>query len=201
MPPYDEVKKDKHKELTYQLINADGELSEYLFKIFDDAPSDCKVEILFTSNEKQENEIRSLILRITMAKTTKAKENAANELTMKIYEVTDGRNETGLIIMEGKKGSATRLVLARFKRNEGLRNHGKALEYLKNVFTKSNHYKLAIYEDIPSDKSFWKGYAIDRQTSAATYKPFSYFWIEQFLKSQTAITRVPVSFHMWSKTC
>jgi hypothetical protein len=191
VPPYDAVKKEKHKDLYYTLVNAKGEVSEYLFKIFDDAPSDCKVEIIFTSDGNQGNEIRTLILRIANSKTTQAKENAANDLTMKMYEVTDFRNETGLfIIIEGKKGTKTRIVLARFKRNEGLYNQGNALEYLRNVFTKSSHYKLAIYEDIPSDKSFWKGYAIDRQTSTTTYKPFSYFWIEDFLQSQTSITSV-----------
>lgn len=153
VPPYDAVKKEKNKDLYYTLVNAKGEVSEYLFKIFDDASNDCKVEIIFTSDGNQDNEIRALLLRIANAKTTPAKENAANELTMKMYEVTDFRNETGLfIIIEGKKGTKTRLDLARFKRNEGLYNHGNALEYLRNVFTKSSHYKLAIYEDTPSDK-------------------------------------------------
>ena len=192
VPPYDDVKKHKHKDFTYHLIEAqDDELTAYLFKIFDDAPTDCKVEILFTSNDKQENEIRSLILKIAMSKTEKPKEDAANDLSMKMYEVTDGRNETGLfIIMQGRKGTSTRVVLARFKRNEGLRNQGGDLEYIKNVFTKSKHYKLAIFEDVPSDKSFWKGYAIDRQSTAQTYKPFSIFWIEDFLQAQTALTSV-----------
>jgi hypothetical protein len=191
VPPYDAKKKEKNKDLYYTLVDAKGEVSDYLFKIFDDAPNDCKVEIIFTSVGNQQNEIRTLLLRIANAKTMSAKENAANGLTMKMYEVTDFRNETGLfIIMEGKKGTRSRLVLARFKRNEGLYNHGTTLEYLRNVFTKSSHYKLATYEDTPSDKSFWKGYAIDRQTSTTTYKPFSYFWIENFLQSQTSITSV-----------
>jgi hypothetical protein len=47
-----------------------------------------------------------------------------------------------------------------------------------------------IFEDVPSDKSFWKGYAIDRQSTAQTYKPFSIFWIEDFLQAQTALTSV-----------
>lgn len=192
VPPYDEVKKHKNKDFTYRLLEAhDDELTAYLFKIFDDAPTDCKVEILFTSNDKQENEIRSLVLKIAMSKTEKPKEGAANDLSVKMYEVTDGRNETGLfIIMQGRKGKSTRVVLARFKRNEGLHSEGGGLEYIKNVFTKSKHYKLAIFEDVPSDKSFWKGYAIDRQSTAQTYKPFSIFWIEDFLQAQTALTSV-----------
>ena len=191
VPPYDEILKGKNKDLNFTVINAKGEVSDYLFKIFDDAQNDCKVEIVFTSEGNQSNVIRSLILDIARAQNVREKEKAARGLTMKMYEVTDNRNETGLfIIIEGTKGNKTRLVMARFKRNEGLYNQGNDLEYLRNVFTKSTHYKLAIYEDVPSDKSFWKGYAIDRQTIASSYKPFSYFWIEAFLQSQTSITSV-----------
>lgn len=96
-----------------------------------------------------------------------------------------------LTIIEGQKAGTTRIVLIRFKGDEGLYNHGKKLlvDYIPEVFTKkSNHYKLAVYEDILSDSSFWKGYAIDKQISGNTYKQISFFWVEEFLQSRTALT-------------
>ena len=82
------------------------------------------------------------------------------------------------------------MLLMRFKGDEGLYNHGKILgDYLPEVFTqKTKHYKLAVYEDIISEKAFWKGYAIDKQISANTYKQISFFWVEDFLHSRTALT-------------
>lgn len=190
VPPYDNLKKNRNKLLKYRVIAPSGTTSNYLFDIFDNSTSDCKVEIKFKSDDNQWNEVRDLMLGIVLTNDIKKKSKCFQELTTRMYRITDDRNGMGLfVLIEGKKGRETRLMLCRFKGSQGLHNEGDDLKYISQVFTRqSNHYKLAVFQDIPSKKSFWKGYAIDRQTASTNYKPFSYFWIESFLEAETAIT-------------
>lgn len=190
IPPFHD--EDQPYILETELIKTESKTTEYLFKIFDSAIDLAKIEILFNSDDKQNNDTRNTILSISQLSTAKAKTTHAQKLAQKLYEITDERNGTGLFtILEGKKEQTTRIVLTRFKGVEGLVNHGKKLliDYISEVFTKkSNHYKMAVYEDILSTKSFWKGYSIDKQISGSSYKPISFFWIESFLDSKTALT-------------
>jgi hypothetical protein len=190
VPPHDEEKKYRHKLLKYRTISSPGQATNYLFDIFDKASDDCIVEILFKSDQNQNNTIRSLLLGLAQTNKVEEKEKFFVALAKKMYDVSDHRNGMGLfVLIEGKKAKETRLMLCRFKGADGLHNDGDSLQYLKQVFTKQNHhYKLAVFQDILSKKSFWTGYAIDRQNSATNYKPFSYFWIEDFLQAETAIT-------------
>lgn len=190
IPPFHD--EDQPYILETELIKTESKTTEYLFKIFDSAIDLAKIEILFNSDDKQNNDTRNTILSISQLSKAKAKTTHAQKLAQKLYEITDERNGTGLFtILEGKKEQTTRIVLTRFKGVEGLVNHGKKLliDYISEVFTKkSNHYKMAVYEDILSTKSFWKGYSIDKQISGSSYKPISFFWIESFLDSKTALT-------------
>lgn len=190
VPPFNDQSKYRNRNLKFRLITQPSKTTDYLFNIFDASRNDCKVEISFKSNQGQENEIRTMILKIVTSKKVPEKEMFSRLLAKKMYDVTDHRNGSGLfVIIQGTKGDKTRIVLSRFKGAEGLHSQGKVLEYLAEVFTKqSRHYKLAVYEGVISEKSFWKGYAIDRQTAENTYKPFSYFWINEFLQSETTIT-------------
>lgn len=199
IPPYDEFDAEDI-ELKTEIIKNTNKTTDYLFRIFNDSIDDAKVEITFNSDDDQNNEIRSMILGITQKKTIAAKTTIAKALSHKLYEVTDGRNGTGLfIIIEGQKEQTTRIILLRLKGDEGLVNNSKRLlvDYISEVFTKrSNHYKLAVYEDILSPKSFWKGYAVDKQVSSNSYKSLSVFWIESFLQSQTALTSAQGTLHL-----
>jgi hypothetical protein len=190
VPPHRE--EDQPYAIQTEILKTENKATAYLFKIFDSAAIEANVEIIFNSDDKQNNVVRENILSIVQKKTVTHKSTFAKKLAEHLYEVTDERNGTGLLtIIEGQKGRTTRLVLMRFKGDEGLYNHGKKLlvDYIPEVFTKkSNHYKLAYYEDIVSDKSFWKGFAIDKQISSSTYKPISFFWVEDFLHSKTALT-------------
>ncbi len=182
IPPHDPVKKYRNRLLKYKLVNETGKSTDFLFKIFDSAKKDCKIEIAFVSTDSQENEVRDLLLQMAQTNKISDKEQIAKSLARRMYDITDDRNGAGLfVIIEGKKEKRTRIMLCRFKGVEALHTDGKALAYLAEVFSKqSNHYKLVVYEDIVSIKSFWKGYAIDKQTSPNSYKPFSNFWIEKF---------------------
>lgn len=190
VPHHDPEKGYRNRNLKYKVISTGGATTDYLFDIFDKASDDCKVEILFKSDQQQNNPIRSLLLDFASTNVLAEKEKIFTSLAKKMYDITDLRNGMGLfVLIEGQKNKQTRLMLCRFKGADGLHNEGDKLEYLKQVFTKkNNHYKLAVYQDIVSKKSFWKGFAIDRQTAAQNYRPFSNFWIEGFLQSETAIT-------------
>lgn len=190
IPPFREEEQPYTIQTT--VVKTETKTTDYLFKIFDAAIDEAKIEINFNSDEQQNNNIRELILSIVQKKQSNHKNTYSQQLSEILYSATDERNGTGLFaIIEGLKGGTTRLVLFRFKGDEGLYNHGKTLlvDYIPEVFTKkSNHYKLAVYEDIVSDKSFWRGYAIDKQVSSTTYKQISFFWVEEFLNSKTALT-------------
>lgn len=189
VPPYI----GEETELQTELLTKSTTTTDYLFKIFDSALNEARVQINFHAVEKQDNKIRNAILGIAVNDRTQQKNQNAKKLAEYLHEVTNGRNGTGLFaILEGKKANTTRIVLIRFKGGEGLVNHGKKkllVDHISEVFTKrSNHYKLAAYEDIVSNKSFWKGYAVDKQLTGNQQKPISYFWIEDFLHSRPALT-------------
>jgi hypothetical protein len=190
VPPFE--KESGRVEIQTLTLKTQSKTTEYLFKIFDSAMNAAKVEILFNADEKQFNPIRNEILSITQKETHSHKLPHAKKLARRLHEETDGRNGNGLFaIIEGKKARTTRMVLLRFKGAEGLANHGKKMniDYIPEVFTKkTNHYKLAVYEDIVSTKAFWKGYSVDKQITANQIKSVSYFWVESFLNSKTALT-------------
>ena len=190
VPPFDE--ENQPISLETLILKKESKTTEYLLKIFDSAMDEAKIEILFNSNKNSENDVHEQILGIAQTERPQQKTIYCKKLAQKLYRETDERNGKGLFtIIQGKKGRVTRVVLIRFKGDEGLINHGKRLvvDYISEVFTKkSNHYKLAVYEDIISAKAFWKGYSVDKQISGSSYKPISFFWIESFLNSKTALT-------------
>ncbi|HUC82852.1 MAG TPA: hypothetical protein VMR70_18225 [Flavisolibacter sp.] len=190
VPPYDAGAAPS--VLKTEVIKTAGKTTDYLFKIFDASFNESTVEILFNSDGKQNNDIRSLILAIAQKTKSADKKKYADRLAHALYNVTDQRNGTGLFaVIIGAKDHITRLVLARFKGDDGLVNKSKNLliDYVSEVFTKrSNHYKLAVFQDILSDKSFWKAYSIDKQLTASNQKQISIFWVEKFLQAKTALT-------------
>lgn len=190
VPPFHE--ESQPLALQTRVLKKENKTTEYLFKIFDKAIDEARIEILFNSDEKQNNPVRKQILSIVQKEIINQKSIHAKKLAELLYDATDKRNGTGLLtIIEGQKAGLARIVLIRFKGDEGLYNHGKTLlvDYIPEVFTKkSNHYKLAVYQDIFSESSFWKGYAVDKQISGSTYKTISFFWVEEFLRSKTALT-------------
>ncbi len=189
VPPFRDG--DQPFKIQTEVLKKENGSTPYLFKIFDKAIDEAHVEIIFTSDEKQNNDVRKDILSIAQKAVISEKSTHAKNIANHLYSVTDERNGNGLLaIIEGQKAGTTRIILIRFKGDEGLYNHGNTLgDYLPEIFTqKTKHYKLAVYEDIVSAKSFWKGYAIDKQISANTYKQISFFWVEDFLHSKTALT-------------
>jgi hypothetical protein len=186
------VLEEDNTPLQVKMLTKESKTTAYLFKIFDAALDKGRTEIAFESDGKQGNDVRNHLLSIAVATETRKKSHHAKRLAVHLQEQTDQRNGKGLfVIMIGKKARSTRIVLLRFKGDEGLYNHGKTLnvDYIPEVFTKrSQHYKLAVYEDMLSSTAFWKGFSVDKQIAANTYKTVSLFWVEKFLLSKTALT-------------
>lgn len=190
VPPF--IESDEKFEIQSKLLSAKTKATEYLHQVFDKSLSDAKVEIAFKSDDKQRNEFREHLLNILNKPTNQQKKYHTDKLAYSLFEQTDDRNGTGLlVIMEGLKASTSRIVIARFKGEDGLYNNSSTfdIDYVPEVFTKkSKHYKLAVFEDIISKTSFWKGFAVDKQTSASQYKQISEFWVSDFLQCRPAIT-------------
>ncbi|MEN6293500.1 MAG: hypothetical protein ABFD07_15990, partial [Methanobacterium sp.] len=106
------------------------------------------------------------------------------------------RNGTGLfVLIEGKKAETTRLLLNRFREDEVVFSDVEGselnIELLSQAFSKkSRFYKLAVYEDIFSERSFWKGFAKDKQKNSGSSKEISDYWIKDFLLCDLAVNSI-----------
>ena len=189
VPPF--PKDSSRLLLRTEVLREESKTTEYLFEIFDAAFDHAKIEIHFRSDDKQYNPVRESIMSV-MIEADKKKIANVKKLCQRLHQQTDNRNGNGLfVIIEGQKGLSTRLVLMRFKGEEGLvsRNNKRLVDYMSEVFSrKSTHYKLAAYEEQFSEKSFWRGWSVDKQISGTAHKPISQFWISEFLDSETALT-------------
>ncbi len=169
---------------------------KYFIKIFDESLSNCKIEIIFKSNDSQENEFRKLLLELLNKTTENEKKEIADKLSTRLAKITDNRNGTGLfVIIEGKKAESTRIILNRFREDEvvysNVNGSELTVQLLKQAFSKkSRYYKLAVFEDNLTDRSFWKGFAIDKQKTTGSAKEISDYWIKDFLICEPSVNSI-----------
>jgi hypothetical protein len=190
--------KDRNRlQVESRILDAKNKAFNYFLNIFEKALGDCKTEIQFKSpGLNQANEVRSHLLDIVSSKTQRRKEKSARALAERLASVTDERSGNGLfVLIEGQKLQTTRILLNRFRSDEVVfTRHAKQeliVGFFEEAFTKRSHfYKSAVFEDIPSNGSFWHGFAIDKQIVASTNKEISSYWITDFLDAQSAITSV-----------
>lgn len=175
---------------------------KYLVDIFDNATSECKIEINFKSSDQQHNDVRTQLLNILKEKEIEKKKTASDTLAEKLSKVTDERNKEGLfIILIGKKLKTFRIVLIRFRGEEVvIKRETKdsfTIDYVGNAYSKkSKFYKAVYYEDQEADRgNFWKGYTIDRQIGQNNDYEVSAYWIHDFLESEFAMTSFQGTLH------
>ncbi|MBL0133601.1 MAG: hypothetical protein IPP79_06170 [Chitinophagaceae bacterium] len=107
-------------------MRTNNKATEYLHNIFDASLNDGRIEISFTSDENQGNAFRENLINILNKNENSQKKYHADKIAERLYEVTDERNGTGLlVVIEGEKPKSKRIVIVRFKGDEGLYNHGK----------------------------------------------------------------------------
>lgn len=195
VPPFKSEEED-NIQITSKLLDSSNTAFKYFIKIFDESISNCKIEILFKSNDSQENEIRKSLMDLMQNNRHQDKKRIADILSKRLAKLTDNRNGTGLfVIIEGKKAETTRLLLNRFREDEVVFSDvdGRELniQLLTQAFSKkSRYYKLAVYEDIFSERSFWKGFAIDKQKNSGSSKEISDYWIKDFLLCDLAVNSI-----------
>jgi len=192
VPPLRNVVTDYKQEIKNIKLNLNTDAGKYFMKIFDRALGDSKVAIVFKSNNSQYNVVRNSLLQYCMQSRNFKK--LSFDLACKLSVSTDNRNGKGLfLVLVGKKAKTYRIILNRFKADEVLFAKSNQLElfleFLEEAFTKkSNHYKMAVFEDDYNVKSFWNGYAIDKQIAPTGNKDISNYWIEDFLECSIYLT-------------
>ncbi len=194
--PPNKNEEDSNIFITSKLLDSKNSALNYFIKIFDTAISSCKIEVIFKSNDSQENEIRNLLLELLNKTLKTEKKIVADKFSKKLSKLTDNRNGTGLfVIIEGKKADTTRIIFNRFREDEvvfsDVKNDELTVQLLSQAFSKkSRYYKLAVYEDQMSNRSFWKGFAIDKQKTTGSAKEISDYWIKDFLMCEPAVNSI-----------
>lgn len=188
--------KDVNIIITSKLLEPTNDAMKYFLKIFDESVSSCKIEIIFKSNDFQENEFRTQLLELLEKSTPIEKRIVADKFAKRLAKITDNRNKTGLfVIIEGKKANTTRIIFNRFREDEVLFSNVNGRELTVQLLTqafskKSQYYKLAVFEDILTERSFWKGFAIDKQKTTGSTKEISNYWIKEFLDSEPSVNSI-----------
>lgn len=166
-----------------------GELFEMLRGLFERAPKDCRIDIIFRpANNGQENPCRTLLLEYLQTPTLKR----AHQLAIRLAAATSGKSGLGLLfVISGKDGNSYRVVIARFPADQGVLAEEKeeqlTIEFVEKIFMKSaKSYKCAVYSGSSLKNGFWRGKAIDKQINGA--REISEYWIGDFLESVLATT-------------
>lgn len=174
-----------------RVTKKNGKLFAMLKGIFDNAESDCKIDITFNHNSdgKRQNDCRDLILEYVRSHKLEDGRN----LAARLQGVTNNISGLGLMFtMAGRNGDRSKVVICRFPADQGiLAEEGKdslTVEFLEKVFMKSaTAYKAAAYSGKTTGASFWNGKAIDKQINDNATQIANY-WIRDFLASELKTT-------------
>jgi len=171
-------------------VQNSGDMYTMLKKIFDDAPNECKHDIVFgpAPDGTQQNDCRDLVIKYIEKPTLP---NGRN-LAARLQEVTTNRSGMGLMfLILGSAGKRKRIVVSRFPADNGiLAEEGKSsldVKFVERIFMKNaKAYKSVMYEGTTAHADFWDGRAIDRQVNNDL--DISEYWIKDFLLSDFSTT-------------
>lgn len=181
---------DQQPEISGTQIPRRGSLNTMLENVFDRAPEECDIEIIFRkeTQERPQNDCRDLLIAYMREPSIPAGRLIANRL----QAVTTHRSGLGLLfLMKGEVDNKHQLVIARFPADQGViaeeHAHHLSVEFIERVFMKSaKAYKSALYSSETFDDGFWDGKAIDLQISGP--RELSDYWIRDFLVSELSTT-------------
>ena len=168
-----------------------GSLHGMLSGLFERAPDECEIQILFRPDDdgNQENACRDLIEAYARNPTVET----GRAVALRLQSVTTHRSGLGLMFLllgsDGKERHT--LALSRFPAEQGVVAQENAsrlsVEFIERVFMKNaKAYKCAIYSTESLDAGFGDGRAIDRQISRRG--DLSEYWIGEFLMSELRTT-------------
>jgi hypothetical protein len=182
--------KEDQVQLSGIRLPTKGQLFNMLGELFDRANKECKIDIIFRTDDpkKQENPCRTLLVDHLKQPSLKSGHSIAERLA----HCTGNRSGLGLLfIVCGKAEGLHRLVLARFPADQGVLAEEKGskleIEFVEKVFMKSaKSYKSVVYWAKETDNGFWRGRAVDKQINGP--REVSEYWIGDFLASDLATT-------------
>jgi hypothetical protein len=173
------------------LVEKQGRMYLMLKNIYDNAESDCRIEISFNHNSdgQQHNDCRDLLLAYIRSLTVED----GRKIALRLQSVTNEISGLGLLfLMSGKDKTHAKLVLSRFPADQGIlaeENKSKlSVKFLEKVFMKSaTAHKAAVYQGRPGVGDFWEGRAVDKQINNIGDQIANY-WIHEFLLSDLSTT-------------
>ena len=171
-------------------IPHDGSLFRMLTGVFDRAPRECNIDIVFRANAggEQQNDCRDLLVAYVQGPTIRRGRLIASRL----QAVSTHRSGLGLLfLMKGEVDGEHRLVISRFPADQGVIAEEQAehlsVEFVERVFMKSaKAYKSALYSSDAPARGFWDGHAVDLQITGP--RELSDYWIREFLLSELRTT-------------
>ena len=168
-----------------------GQLFSMLQDLWERAPSECRIEIMFRPNQEGEpiNEARALLQAYASDPSLENGRTVAERL----QSVTTKRSGLGLLFLflgempNGIQG----LLISRFPAEQGIlaQEHAGRLdvEFIERVFMKNTKaYKSVIFQTTTLAAGFQEGRAVDRQLSGP--RELSQYWIGDFLDSDLRTT-------------
>lgn len=172
-------------------VSLSGGMFSLLDGIYSKSDAECDVDITFSpsSDGKQENECRDLIVAY-LSKPDLAK---GRKIAERLAAHTDGRSGLGLLfLIAGKVGREHKILISRFPTDSAIyvdeTPNTLSVQFLERVFMKSKtSYKAVAYQHASLHGGFWSGRAIDKQLNSLSGEPSNY-WISDFLQSDFTTT-------------
>jgi len=167
-----------------------GPLFRMLTGVFERAPQECDIDIVFRAGAggQQQNDCRDLLVAYVQRPTIPRGRLIANRL----QSVSTHRSGLGLLfLMKGEVNGERRLVISRFPADQGVIAEEQAerlsVEFIERVFMKSaKAYKSALYSSDAPEHGYWDGRAVDLQIKGP--RELSDYWIREFLLSELRTT-------------
>lgn len=168
-----------------------GALFGMLQEVFERAPHECDVEIVFAPDGegRQVNDARDDFEAYAQRPSVVTGRTVAQRL----QKVTTNRSGLGLLFLIVGTDAHGRhaLVMSRFPADQGVVAQEEAtqlsVEFLERVFMKNaKAYKSVLYRTSSLGAGFPDGVAVDRQLSGP--RDLSEYWIAEFLKSELRTT-------------
>jgi hypothetical protein len=172
-------------------VEADNKLVRMLEALFQRAPQDCVIPIMFRSDAAdQTNPLRTELLALLADPSIES----AAPLALRLQRSTTGTSGMGLmfICLSEEAGGETRLLLSRFPADEGVvaerSDAALTVQFVEQVFLKSAHsYKAATFVANGRVDQLWKGHIVDRQLNHGS-KAVADYWIVDFLVAEFETT-------------
>lgn len=182
---------DPQPPISGTTVPATGALHRMLTELFDRAPDECTIQIVFSPDENgdQNNPCRDNI----EAYARRPRVDLGRTVAQRLQAITTHRSGLGLLfLLRGSHGSAREsLVISRFPADEGVVAQEDAgnlsVEFIERVFMKnSKAYKSVHFRAANLQAGFMEGTAVDKQLSGP--RDLSDYWITDFLLAELRTT-------------